>query len=460
MSLTQPTPLLRVLVVDDDGLARRGTAQQLAAAGYPVRDAAHAQQALTMLEDGGTDLMLTDIRMPGMDGFELLRTLRQRHPQVDVVLMTAFGSVSSAVEAMQQGAVDYLVKPFRFPELQARLQRVAERRVAKHRLDRLEALVDEPGRFGLVGRSTGMQRVRERIALFAAHPAPVLVTGETGTGKELVARALHEAGPRRGRPFIAVACGAVPRDLAESYFLGHERGAFTGATQRRAGVFEQADGGTLLLDDVDDLPAELQVKLLRVLQEGVVQRLGGQGEHPVDVRVVATTKVDLESQVQVNRFRPDLYYRLRGLEIEVPALRLRGEDVVLLAEYFLRVLASAQGRRPARLAPETVDCLLGCAWPGNVRELRRSVEAADALAQGDEVRPAHFPAAVARRDHPRRPFRLHLDGAGPLHLTDLVRQFEDELIGWAMSEAHGQQSKAAELLGVPRTTLQSKLNRA
>ncbi|MCK6507214.1 sigma-54 dependent transcriptional regulator [Myxococcota bacterium] len=460
MNTTQSPPLLRVLVVDDDGLARRGTAQQLSAAGYPVRDASHAQQALTMLEDGGTDLVLTDIRMPSMDGFELLSTLRQRHPQVDVVLMTAFGSVSSAVDAMQQGAVDYLLKPFRFAELQARLQRVAERRAAHRRLAALEAMVDEPGRFGLVGRSAGLQRVRERIALFAGHPAPVLVTGETGTGKELVARALHEAGPRRGRPFIAVACGAIPRDLAESYFLGHERGAFTGATQRRTGVFEQADGGTLLLDDVDDLPADLQVKLLRVLQEGVVQRLGGAGEHPVDVRVVATTKVDLEGQVQARRFRPDLYYRLRGLEIEVPALRLRGDDVVLLTEYFLRVLAAAQGRPSASLAPETIACLLDCTWPGNVRELRRSVEAADALAQGGEVRPEHFPAAVARHDHPRRPYSLHLEGAGPLHLNDLVRQFEDEIIGWAMAEAHGQQSKAAELLGVPRTTLQSKLNRA
>ncbi len=448
---------LRVIVVDDDRLCRQTTRQQLRVAGYVAEAAESAAAALALLDAQPWDVVLTDLRMPRMDGVALMREIKRAFPGVDVILMTAHGTVESAVAAMHEGAVDYLTKPFRFQELDARLRRLAEVRLTRAQLSRLRGILDTGGVGGIIGRSPTMRKVHERIAIFAEHTAPVLITGETGTGKELVARAIHDLGRRPHGRFVAVACGAVPRELAESFFLGHEKGAFTGATERRRGCFEQAEGGTVLLDDVDDLPLELQVKLLRVLQEGVVTRVGGEGEVRVDVRVVATTKEDLTVALAAKRFRDDLYYRLRGLEIELPPLRDRGDDVLLLAARFLQVIASEAGRPPATLAPAAIAALRAARWPGNVRELRRTMEAADALAGGGEIGPDCLPGAV--RASGQRPWTLHLESGTPVRLGDLVREFEDEILAWAMAEAEGQQTRAAELLGVPRTTLQSKLTR-
>ncbi|MDA2935290.1 sigma 54-interacting transcriptional regulator, partial [Acidobacteria bacterium AH-259-D05] len=276
---------------------------------------------------------------------------------------------------------------------------------------------------------------------------------------ELVARALHERSSRCHHPFVALACGAIPGELAESEIFGHEKGSFTGATQRRRGSFERAHRGTLLLDDVDDLPLEIQVKLLRVLQESTLQRVGGEKEIEVDVRIIATTKGDLSQSVQEGRFREDIFYRLHGLEIKLPALRERGQDVLLLAEHFLRVLSAQEDSAHKSLSPEVADCLLGHSWPGNVRELRRVLESAVAVCRDSEIRPRHLPEYLREAQAGPKLFALHLAGEETVSLKDLVQEFEDEVIKWAMKEAGGEQQRAAQLLGLPRTTLQSKLTK-
>jgi DNA-binding NtrC family response regulator len=451
---------LRVLVVDDEKISRHTTVQQLERAGYAAMAAENAYVALDRLSHDTWDVALVDLRMPGMDGLELMRELRARHPNVEVIVMTAHGTVQTAVAAMRQGAVDYLTKPFSFDELHLRLERIGQLNDSRQELSRLRAMLGEgASSYGLVGRSPAIRTVLDRIPLYAASQAPVLVTGETGTGKELVARAVHEAGPRRNGPFVAVACGAIPTDLAESELFGHERGAFTGAISRHRGVFEQATGGTLLLDDVDDLPADIQAKLLRVLQEGTLRRVGGADEAAVDVRVVATTKMRLDDAVQERRFRQDLFYRLRGLEIVLPPLRQRGDDVLLLAQHFVNVLAGKSGEVAKSFSPGALTCLRRYAWPGNVRELWRVVESSLVLCRAPEVGVEHLPTFLAEGEAATRPYVLHLQNPKNVRLAELVEQFEDDVIQWALAQANGQQARAADLLGIPRTTLQSKLGR-
>lgn len=371
--------------------------------------------------------------------------------------MTAYGTVETAVEAMQLGAADYLTKPFQIKELDVRLRRLVAAKAARLELRHLREILHDVPAGGLVGPSQAMREVRERIVLFADAAAPILVTGETGTGKELVARALHQSGPRHAHPFVAVACGAIPRDLAESQLFGHEKGSFTGATSKRQGCFEQASGGTLLLDDVDDLPLDLQVKLLRVLQEGCLVRVGGSEEIHVNVRVVATTKVDLTKAATGGLFREDLLYRLRGLEIHLPPLRHRGDDVLVLAQQFLRVLSADTDASPG-LTAEAAAFLRRHHWPGNVRELRRAMESATVLARSGDIAVQHLPSHLGADPQVLRPYVLHLDDADVVKLSELVRQFEQDVMDWALQKAHGQQSGAARILGIPRTTLQSKLN--
>ena len=449
---------LRVIVLDDDSLCRKTTTLQLRAAGYVAEAVETGPAALELLERGDWDVLLTDLRMPGMDGITLLGETRSRFPGVEVMLMTAYGTVEGAVSAMQKGATDYLTKPFRFAELDLRLRRLAASRAANRQLTELRELLDPVAVGGIIGASPGMKRVHDRIRLFASHGAPVLVTGETGTGKELVSRALHDLGPRSKGRFVPVACGAIPRDLAESFFLGHEKGSFTGAHARRRGVFEQADGGTLLLDDVDDLPPDIQVKLLRVLQEGRLTRVGGDAEVTVDVRIIATSKIDLSAAFEAGRFRSDLYFRLRGLEINLPPLRDRGDDVLLLARHFLRVLNAGSGSPAPRLSSQAVFALRSWRWPGNVRELRRAMEAACALAGGGEIGPETLPLPKLE-DDAIRPYTLRLDGVEGIDLVATLREFENQIVSWAMNRAGGQQTRAAEILSVPRTSLQTRLTR-
>jgi DNA-binding NtrC family response regulator len=451
------TEAIRVLVVDDERISGHSTRQQLEAAGYVAATVESAYAALERLETERWEIVITDLRMPGMDGLAFMREAKKLHPEMDVIVMTAYGTVENAVAAMQQGAADYLTKPFRFPELDVRLRRLAERRASRQELVRLRALLGDEAIDGILGHSPGIRRVCELVRLFADNPAPLLIRGETGTGKELIARAIHDLGPRTSRPFVAVACGAIPNDLAEAHFFGHEKGAFTGALARRRGFFEEASGGTLLLDDVDDLALDVQTKLLRVLQEGIVRRVGAESDVQVDVHVVTTTKIDLQRLVEENRFREDLFYRLRGLEIDLPPLRERGDDVLLLAQHFLQVIASRRSAAPKALSTDVASRLRDYAWPGNVRELRRVMESADALSSEGEIRPEHLPSYLRASEEKARLFALHLDTQVEVNLPELLKQFEAEVIQWAMRRAQGQKNSAAQLLGLPRTTLQSKL---
>jgi DNA-binding NtrC family response regulator len=451
---------LRVLVVDDERISRQSTKQQLEAAGYTAEAVENAYAALERLEAAPWDVVVTDVRMPGMDGIEFLREVRRRRSEIDVVVMTAYATVETAVAAMREGAADYLTKPFRFPELDVRLQRLGDQRAAKQELKRLRGLVVEGARIeGILGGSVPIQKACDLAKLFAKNTAPILIAGETGTGKELFARAIHNLGARKHYAFVVVPCGAIPKELAESQFFGHEKGAFTGAIARHRGCFEEASGGTLVLDDVEDLPQELQAKLLRVLQDGTIRRIGAESDLEVDVRIIATVKVDLGQAVAEKRFREDFYYRLRGLEIPLPPLRERDEDILLLALHFLRLLTSKEGAAPKALSVEAASLLRRHTWPGNVRELRRVMESAVALCQDTEIRPEHLPEQLTAKREDARLFSLELEAQIKVSLPELVKDFENALIQWAMQRAHGQQSVAAEILGVPRTTLQSKLGR-
>ena len=459
--MEQPAPT--VLVVDDERLSRQTTVRQLRSVGFGAEAAENGYGAADRLSQGGVDIVLCDLRMPGMDGIGLLRHARRAHPDVDVLLMTAYGTVETAVEAMQLGAADYLTKPFQFTQLEHRLRKLCELRTYRSQVGELQQMLAESQGFGgIVGRDAGVHRARELIRVFADHAAPVLVTGETGTGKELVARGLHQRGPRARRPFVPLACGAIPKELAESELFGHEKGAFTGAASQRIGAFERANGGTLLLDDVDDLPLPIQAALLRALQEGTLVRVGGSREIKVDVRVVATTKIDLAEASAAGTFRSDLYYRLRGLEIRLPSLRGRGDDVLLLAQHFLKADAESHGGPPRTLSPEAAACLRRYRWPGNVRELRHAMETALVLCAGGAIEPPHLPSFLleARGGPGEDLFTLNLTGRDSVDLPSAMRDLEDALIQWALRKAGGQQTRAAELLGVARTTLQSKLQRA
>lgn len=456
MAVQQDPP--RVLVVDDERLSREATVRQLRAAGFVAEAVENGYAALESLAEKPWDVVVSDLRMPGVDGLELLRTVRTEHRNVDVIVMTAYGTVETAVAAIKQGASDYLTKPFRFQELEHRLHKLSELRGFRREVTTLRAmLVGEEDNCGLVGTSLQMRHVRQLIRTYAGHNAPVLITGETGTGKEMVTRAIHQLSPRADKELVAVACGAIPRDLAESELFGHERGAFTGAVGTRQGAFQRANGGTLMLDDVDDLPLSLQVKLLRAIEEQSFLRVGASKETRVDVRVVTTSKKDLDGEAADGRFRKDLYYRLRALEIRLPPLRERGDDVLLLAEHFLRTFA----QREMAMGPEAAALLRRYGWPGNVRELRHAMESAAIVSNDGQITPACLPeflhgGTAAEADGL---FTLNLMGRVQVPFNDAVRAFEDQLIRWAMHQAQGQQSKAAELLGLPRTTLQSKLTK-
>ncbi len=366
-----------VLVVDDDAGMRKVARANLRLEGFEVATAGSAKEALAWLADHDPLAIVTDLRMPGVSGLDLLARVQELRPHVPVVLVTAHASVETAVEAMRRGALHYLTKPVRFDELGALLRHGVEAEQSRRRVLALESQLERCAGFeGLVGTSPPMRRVAELIRTVGPTDATVLLRGETGTGKELVARAIHRSSPRRERPFVSVNCTAIPRDLAESTLFGHERGAFTGAVGRQRGHFEQADGSTLFLDEVGDLELSVQGKLLRALQEREIVRLGGARPIPVDVRVVAATNRDLEAEVAAGRFREDLFYRLNVIPIELPPLRERTGDIPELLKHFLGSFAHRYGRPQPAPTPEVLQAAARYRWPGNVRELRNLCERA------------------------------------------------------------------------------------
>jgi two-component system response regulator FlrC len=446
------TDARRILVVDDEPGMRAGLVEVLGRGGFAVEAAATGEDGLARLEGGGIDLLVTDLRLPGLGGLDLLRELRRRGVDVPAIVITAHGTVEDAVAAMKLGAFDFLSKPFSPADLLHMAGRAAgspgpsgaERSMAPGTGRARGAESVPPRRRPIISRDPALLHVLEVAESVASSRAPVLIQGESGTGKELLARYLHESGTRRGKAFVAVNCAALPRDLLESELFGHERGAFTGAVSRKTGKFELASGGTILLDEISEMEAGLQAKLLRVLQEYEIDRVGGTAPVPVDVRVVATTNRRLRELVDRGRFREDLYYRLTVIPLVLPPLRERVGDVDLLADHFLARFAA--GRRLG-LSAAARDALRARPWPGNVRELENTLERASLLVHGTEIGP---PDLDDREPAPRA-----LGGGSLAGLT--VRDVERQLIFDTLKRTQNNRTQAARLLGISIRTLRNKL---
>ncbi len=440
-----------VLVVDDEEAQRKVLTGFLRKRGYEVEAAANVDEALRIAAARPVDLVLTDLRMPGRTGLELLEELRKANPELPAIVMTAFGTVQSAVEAMKRGAADYLTKPIDLEELEVLVARTLERRALVSENRALREQLES--RYRLEGLETANARMAEAInvaARSAASRATILLRGESGTGKELLARAIHYASPRRKGPLVAVNVAALPETLLESELFGHERGAFTGADREHRGRFELADGGTLFLDEIGDLPPGTQVKLLRVLQEQAFQRLGGTRTLQVDVRVIAATHRDLPAMARAGQFREDLYYRLNVVGVELPPLRERREDIPLLVDHFLRRFA---GEGQAReVSKEALDLLVKHDYPGNVRELENLVHRAVVLSRGALLTTADLPLHV-------REMKAEGSAAEPQTFTERVEAFEQAMIREALGRAEGIQTRAARLLGMSERHLRYKLQK-
>ena len=446
-----------VLVVDDEPNMRHMLNALLAKNGYEVEQAPDGESALALLEKRDFDYILSDVRMPGMDGLELVERITASGSRATVIMMSAYGTTELAIEAMKKGAYDYISKPFKMDEVLLTLRKARERerlRRENRRLkEELRALDGESGFSGMVGESPAMREVFRMAARVARFDATVLITGESGTGKELVARGIHRLGKGEDAPFVGVNCAGVPGDLLESEFFGYEKGAFTGAEREKPGLFEAAGGGTLFLDEIGEMPLELQVKLLRVLQEGEVRRVGAVRARRVHVRVLAATNRNLKELAARGRFREDLLYRLNVFSIHIPPLREHPEDILPLSSHFLARLAKGSGRGAARLSPEAHARLLAHDWPGNVRELRNVLERALIMADGALILPEHLPSRLGALSQERRADNL----LGAFSLKEGKKIMETTLIRRALSHCEGNKSRAAELLEISYPALLGKI---
>ncbi len=439
-----------ILIVDDEKNTREGLARALRDE-YYVAEAENGLRALEWLETRHADVVLSDLRMPGMDGMTLLSRLLAREPRPVLILLTAYGSIETAVEAMKRGAYDFLPKPVNLDRLELLLKRaLTERRLGAENQRLKEQLDSKYGFESIVGVSAPMQAVFDMIRQVAPTRATVLIQGESGTGKELVARALHQCSPRAQGPFIPVHCAALSPTLLESELFGHEKGAFTGALERRRGRFELADGGTLFLDEIGEIDPSLQVKILRVLEERRFERVGGTETVGVDVRLVAATNRDLKQMVEAGRFREDLFYRLYVVNMMLPPLREREGDIVLLAQHYLQALAAENGRKVSGITPDAMDALAAYGWPGNVRELRNVIERMVVLSSGDKLTVRDLPPALRAPTGGRA-----VAGTRP---GQVLRDAERQLIEEALRRHKGSRTRAAVDLGISRRTLHRKLN--
>jgi two-component system response regulator HydG len=441
-----------LLVADDDPAVRQSLERTLTREGYHVLLASDGQAALERLQGGGVDLVLSDLKMPGLTGLDLLRAAKVVAPEVDVIMLTAFGTVEEAVKAMKEGAADFLTKPFQRAQLLRVINQALERRALIAQNRALQRRLDDLLRQGnIIGTSPAFRRTMTLVDQVATSSATVLIQGESGTGKELIARAIHDKSPRRNGPFIAVNCTALPETLLESELFGYEKGAFTGAVGRKEGRFELADGGTLFLDEVGDLSLVSQPKILRVLQEGEFERVGGTRTIRVDVRIVAATHQDLAQLVREKRFREDLYYRLNVITVTAPPLRERREDVRVLAEHFLRVYAAKNNRRlDEGFAEEALRRLEAYSWPGNVRELENVVERAVVLARGARVEVTDLPETVAGAT-PLPEGVVSFKIGTPLH------EVETRMLEETLRLTKGNKTLTAKILGIDPKTVFRKL---
>ncbi len=443
----------RVLIVEDDPSTRLGLTELVRNWGYLADSAEDGEEGLQKITTFRPAIVVTDLVMPRMDGHQLLKALREQDPDIAVVILTAQGSVESAVEAIKDGAYDYLTKPVDPQRLQILLANVVERQETLREVKALRRQLRDQGAFGrMIGASPGMRKVYRVIEQAAPTSASVLISGESGTGKELVAQTIHQLSPRANAPFVAINCAAIPETLLESEIFGHEKGAFTGAADRRQGCFELADRGTIFLDEIAEMTPATQVKLLRVLQERSFRRLGGRQEQKVDVRVIAATNADPDEAVKKGKLREDLYYRLNVFGITLPPLRERKEDLPLLTQFFLSEFNQRNGKSIAALNNEAMRILEGYAWPGNVRELRNVIERATILADGQFIEPRHLPAALVQAGETARP-SLQL----PPGTT--VEEAERRLIQMTLEHTRDNKTRAAEILGISLKTLHNKLNK-
>jgi DNA-binding NtrC family response regulator len=441
----------RILVVEDEGKLRRVISLHLESAGFEVDHASDAEQALPRA--AAADVILTDLKLPGMDGLAFIKEVHSRTPHAAFIVMTAHGSVETAVQAMKEGASDFLQKPFSLDHLTTLINKVLNVQSLRAENQRLQEALDQRYQFdNIVGHSAAMREIFQTVVRVAPTRTTVLLAGESGVGKDMIARAIHQHSPRKSGPFVKINCTALPENLMESELFGYEKGAFTGANASKPGKFEQADKGTVFLDEIGDVPTNIQVKLLRVLQEREFERLGSNVTRSVDVRVVAATNADLRAALEQGRFREDLYYRLNVVPINVPPLRERKEDVPFLAMHFVKKLAKDLSSPVAQISPAAMDRLLTYTWPGNVRELENTIERSMVLANGNVLEPADI-----RIENIRQPNGVSTQEALlPEGVT--LEQWEQNMIREAMRRADGNKSQAARLLGLTRNALRYRLS--
>ncbi len=443
--------MVKILIVDDEPSVSHSLALSLMVAGYQAEEAGSGEEAIRLIEKEIFDLVICDLRMEKMSGLEVLRQIKQCSPDTEVLLMTAFAAVETAVQAMKEGAYDYISKPFQHDELLLTVRKALERNQLRLRVRVLEQRMrDKYGIENVVATSEAMQAILRTTAALAGTDATVLITGESGTGKELVANAIHQISPQREQPFIAVNCGALPEQLLESELFGHVRGAFTGAITNKRGLAEEANGGTLFLDEIGDAPLPIQVKLLRFIENGEIRRVGDTQIHHVKVRVIAATNHDLRQMMQAGVFREDLFYRLNVIPLHIPPLRDRREDILLLAQHFLKKHGQRFNRPNIRLSKEAQSCLLQYRWPGNVRELDHAIEHAVTLSSNEALQPTDFPPhitqppAVIKREKPD-----YLEGS--------LAEVEKAYIFKVLQDTNWNQKQTGKILQLSKATLYRRL---
>ncbi len=462
----------KILIVDDDAQLRNSFAKLLTAEGHAVKTTATGEGGLKLMTMEHFDLVIMDVRLPGMDGLETFKAMHEKEPKLPVIIMTAYGSTETAIQATKLGAFDYVLKPFDIPEILSTVAKAMEAgRVMRSRVE-IDALHDVESADAIIGKSRPMQEVYKAIGRVASTDATVLIRGESGTGKELVARAIYHHSTRKDNPFLVINCVAIPETLLESELFGYEKGAFTGASHRKFGKIEQADGGTVFLDEIGDMPFSIQAKILRLLQEKSIERLGGNSHIPVDVRMIAATNRDLEEALEQSRFRADLYYRLKVVTIWLPPLRERKGDISMLAEYFLTRCTKEMHIDNPGLTKEAKRILEQYSWPGNVRELANTIQKAIIFSRGSPITGDEIALAIRGERFPRlrdsqgkeEPLLEFIreefsSGTETKNFHDIIDRFAKKLITEALNMTNGNRSQAAKLLGLSRPTLLAKIEK-